>query len=147
MLSISCPLPSGASPILCYYSFIHSFIHFEHFYSAPSWRLLRSAPDSSTAEQESFYMSVKGVRDNPREQSERQRYPIPEREANPFFYYLVGANNREGAIVAVWANGTRRKPCLIFSFYSLSNSNSLSALLSVCMSVCFSVCLSVCVSL
>src|SRR6218665_858287 len=35
-------------------SFIHSFIHFEHFYSAPSRRLLRSAPDSSTAKKESF---------------------------------------------------------------------------------------------
>ena len=36
------------------HSFIHSFIHFEHFYSAPSRRLLRSAPDSSTAKKESF---------------------------------------------------------------------------------------------
>src|SRR6218665_3067519 len=34
--------------------YIHSFINFEHFYSAPSRRLLRSAPDSSTAKKESF---------------------------------------------------------------------------------------------
>src|SRR6218665_2579575 len=50
---LSCPLPSLlmqndivqhlSKVILC--TFIHSFIHFEHFYSAPSRRLLRSAPD------------------------------------------------------------------------------------------------------
>ena len=36
---------------------ITSFIHFEHFYSAPSRRLLRSAPNSSTAKKESFFTS------------------------------------------------------------------------------------------
>jgi len=35
--------------------FIHSFIHhYEHFYSAPSRRLLQSVPDSSMAKKESF---------------------------------------------------------------------------------------------
>jgi len=32
-----------------------------------------SAPESSTAEKESFQMSVKRVRENPREQSQCQR--------------------------------------------------------------------------
>ena len=31
------------------YSFTHSFIHIEHLYSASSRKLLRGAPDSSTA--------------------------------------------------------------------------------------------------
>src|SRR6218665_2087148 len=36
------------------YSFIHSFIHTEHLYSASSRELLRGAPDSSTSKKSSL---------------------------------------------------------------------------------------------
>src|SRR6218665_3853333 len=36
------------------YSFIHSFIHTDHLYSASSRELLRGAPDSSTAKKSSL---------------------------------------------------------------------------------------------
>ena len=39
---------------LCLYSFIHSFIHIEHLYSASSRKLLRSAPKTSTVKQSSL---------------------------------------------------------------------------------------------
>src|SRR6218665_2179426 len=37
------------------HSFIHSFIHTEHLYSASSRELLRGAPDSSTAKKSSIW--------------------------------------------------------------------------------------------
>jgi len=51
-------------------SFIHSFIHFEHFYSTLSRRLLRSAPDSSTTKKEKGYHLLGG--DNLTEQMHSQ---------------------------------------------------------------------------
>ena len=36
------------------YCYIHSFIHTEHLYSASSRKLLRGAPDSSTAKKSSL---------------------------------------------------------------------------------------------
>src|SRR6218665_3439249 len=45
----------------CYrnFSFIHSFIHTEHLYSASSRELLRGAPDSSTAKKSSLKLRKK----------------------------------------------------------------------------------------
>src|SRR6218665_2388299 len=41
------------------YSFIHSFIHTKHLYSASSRGLLRGAPDSSTAKKSSLKLRKK----------------------------------------------------------------------------------------
>ena len=40
--------------IIIIHSFIHSFIHIEHLYSASSRELLRGAPDSSTVKESSI---------------------------------------------------------------------------------------------
>src|SRR6218665_1207264 len=60
----------------------HSFIHYGDLYSAPSRLLLRSAPDPCTAKKKSFESRVECVRENPGEQSLRQRKPIPHRGTN-----------------------------------------------------------------
>ena len=69
-----CPLPilSMIAPCLCVWvcmlpsvrlsvlsSFIHSFIHIEHLYSASSRKLLRNSPNTSTAKQSSFKVRKK----------------------------------------------------------------------------------------
>src|SRR6218665_3770700 len=61
---------------------IHSFIHYEDLYSAPSRLLLRSASDPCTAKKKSFETRVECVRKNAGEQSLRQRKPIPHRGTN-----------------------------------------------------------------
>src|SRR6218665_1962168 len=60
----------------------YSFIHYGDLYSAPSRLLLRSAPNPCTAKKKSFETRVECVRKNPREQSLRQRKPIPHRGTN-----------------------------------------------------------------
>ena len=79
------------------YSFIHSFIHYEDLYSAPSRLLLRSAPDPSTAEKDSFEARIERFRVDSGMQAQHQRKPVPER----------GANHWEGAILLSSCAGKR----------------------------------------
>src|SRR5688572_10775999 len=60
----------------------NSFIHYEVLYSAPSRLLLRSAPDPSTAEKDSFEASIERFRVDFWMQAQRQRKPVPEEGAN-----------------------------------------------------------------
>src|SRR6218665_3007671 len=76
---------SVISPKESIHSFIHSFIHYEDLYSAPSRLLLRSAPDPCTAKKKSFEARVECARKNLGEQSLRglrPRKPIPHRGTN-----------------------------------------------------------------
>src|SRR6218665_2019168 len=51
---------ANQSTLFCLtHSFIHSFIHTEHLYSASSRELLRGAPDSSTAKKSSLKLRKK----------------------------------------------------------------------------------------
>ena len=59
-----------------------SFIHSKDLYSAPSTLLLRSAPDPSTAEKDSFEARIERFRVDSAMQSQCQREPIPEGGAN-----------------------------------------------------------------
>src|SRR6218665_3315623 len=61
-------------------SFIHSFIHTEHLYSASSRELLRGAPDSSTAKKSSLKLRKKTqVTRLYRQSPKLRREPIPDR--------------------------------------------------------------------
>ena len=62
------------------HSSIHSFIHYEVLYSATSRLLLRSAPDLSSAEKDSFEASIERLYS--RMSAHRQREPVPEGQAN-----------------------------------------------------------------
>ena len=76
---------------------LYIFIHYEDLYSAPSRLLLRSAPDPSTAEKDSFEARIERFRVDSGMQSQRQREPIPE----------GGANHWEGAILLSSSAGKR----------------------------------------
>src|SRR6218665_55975 len=82
---------------------IHSFIHYGDLYSAPARLLLRSAPNSCTAEKKSFETRVECVRKNPGKQYLRQRKPIPHR----------GTNHRECTGLGCGCTSKRKKsnPC------------------------------------
>src|ERR1043165_6544156 len=69
--------PAMIGPYSC--SFIHSFIHIKHLYSAPSRKLLRGAPDSSTAKKSSFKVRKEHRRESPRKEAKLQREAIPGR--------------------------------------------------------------------
>ena len=55
---------------------------YEVLYSTPSRLLLRSAPDPSTAEKDSFEASIDRFRVDSGMQAQRQREPVPEGGAN-----------------------------------------------------------------
>src|SRR5688572_12945457 len=84
-------------------SFIHSFIHIEHLYSAPSRKLLRGAPDSSTAKKNSFKVSKERGREGPRNKAKLQSEAIPGRG--------TPTEKARFCIVEVRAKGTSRSPC------------------------------------
>src|SRR5688572_29247149 len=73
------------------------FIHYEDLYSAPSRLLLRSAPDPSTAEKDSFEARIEIFRVDSGMQSQLKGEPIPER----------GANHSESAILLSSSAGKR----------------------------------------
>ena len=54
-------------------SHIHSFIHIEHLYSAPSRKLLRGAPNSSTAKKNSLKVRKEHRREGPGKEAKLQR--------------------------------------------------------------------------
>ena len=53
-IEIEYPLGYASSGDSLFHSFVYSFIHTEHLYSASSRELLRGAPDSSTAKKSSL---------------------------------------------------------------------------------------------
>src|SRR5688572_23330382 len=81
---------------------IHSFIHYEVLYSAPSRLLLRRAPDPSTAEKDSFEESIERFRVDSGMQAQRQRSPF-QREGPT-------TEKARFCLVAVRAKGTMSTP-------------------------------------
>src|SRR5688572_32762511 len=82
---------------------IHSFIHIEHLYSTPSRKLLRCAPDSSTAKKNGFKVRKERGREGPRNKVKLQREAIPGRGPP--------TEKARFCIVEVPAKGTSRSPC------------------------------------
>src|SRR5688572_2623877 len=78
---------------------VHSFIHIEHLYSAPSRKLFRGAPDSSTDKKNSFKVSKERGREGPRNKAKLQREAIPGR----------GTPHRESAILHSGGSSKRDK--------------------------------------
>ena len=62
--------------------FIYSFIHYRDLYSTPSWLLLRSALEPSTAKKDSFEVRIERIRTDSEEQTQHQDEPVPDRGAN-----------------------------------------------------------------
>src|SRR6218665_3055517 len=81
---------------------VHSFIHYEDLYSAPSRLLLRSAPDPCTAKEKSFEARVECVRKNPGEQCDKE---------SPFHTEGPTTKNARAWVVEVRAKGTKSNPC------------------------------------
>src|SRR5205809_878698 len=79
------PEPDFRLTLLC------SFIHIEHLYSVPSRKLLRGAPDSSTAKKNSFKVRKLRRREGHRKEAKLQREAIPGR----------GTHHRESASMSV----------------------------------------------
>src|SRR5688572_5134120 len=75
-----------------------SFIHIEHLYSAPSRKLLRGAPDSSTPKKNSLKGRKEHMREGPRENAKLQREALSSRGI-PF--PTVAEFNRRLVIIAV----------------------------------------------
>src|SRR5688572_8349653 len=59
-----------------HHQFHNSFIHYEDSYSAPSRLLLRIAPNSATAKEDSFKIAIECTAD-PEQQVQVWREPIP----------------------------------------------------------------------
>ena len=78
------------------------FIHYEDLYSGSSRLLLKSAPDPSTANKNSFKATVECVIMDPGEQSLCQRKSIPHGRPT--------TENARVCLVEVRANGTKRTP-------------------------------------
>src|SRR5688572_5765647 len=81
---------------------LDSFIHYEVLYSAPSRLLLRSAPDPSTAEKDSFEASIERFRVDSGMQAQHQREPF-QREGPT-------TEKARFCLVAVRAKGTMSTP-------------------------------------
>ena len=95
-----------AHKILAYTSIrvtsIHSFIHIEHLYSAPSRRLLKCAPKTSTVKQSSLK-----VRKNA---GETILLNMRSSEARPFQVEGPTTEKARICLLEVRAKGTRRRP-------------------------------------
>ena len=83
--------------------FIHSFI-VEHLYSTPSRKLLRGAPNSSTAKKNSLKVRKEYRREGPGKEVKLQREAIPGR----------GAHHRERAVLSSGGTGKRDKDDTLF---------------------------------